>query len=433
MDRDILSEIAASTAQTIGAAFLSALVRSMRDAMDAKVAIITTGIGTPPRRARSVAAWRRDSVSDEAIEYDLEGTPCEMVYAGDTVIVSKQLVQKFPKEAGFESYVGVPLRGLDGKPCGHFAVLSERPLEDPERAVAILRIFALRAEAELQRETQERERTALIDSLSRANRRISRRHSELRKSNELKTLMLGMVAHDLRNPLATMLNRGELISELTKSFDLPPAQADKIRESCEVIIATAERMDRSIAGLLNQAKANATEVILDLHDCNVRQVAHVAIGLNSAAATRKSISIIEDVDAGLVVTADEDRLAECLDNLIHNAIKYSEPGGRVTVAAREQNGMIQVSVEDRGQGLSEEDIARAFRPFQRLSAVPTAGESSTGLGLSIVKSIVEAHVGTVGVESAGRGQGARFTVCLPRTSDGSTIGSSLRSQNREST
>jgi signal transduction histidine kinase len=139
------------------------------------------------------------------------------------------------------------------------------------------------------------------------------------------------------------------------------------------------------------------------------------------------------VDAGLVVTADEDRLAECLDNLIHNAIKYSEPGGRVTVAAREQDGMIQVSVEDRGQGLSEEDIARAFRPFQRLSAVPTAGESSTGLGLSIVKSIVEAHVGTVGVESAGRGQGARFTVCLPRTSDGSTIGSSLRSQNREST
>ena len=112
---------------------------------------------------------------------------------------------------------------------------------------------------------------------------------------------------------------------------------------------------------------------------------------------------------------DEDRIVEALDNLVFNAIKYSHPGQKITVSARQLPDTIEIEVRDEGQGLTGEDCARAFRQFQRLSAKPTAGESATGLGLAIVKAIAEAHGGTVNVSSAGKGQGATFTLSLPRS------------------
>jgi signal transduction histidine kinase len=413
--RDILSEIAASTAQTIGTEFLLALVRSMREAMDVQLVLITAGIGSPPRRARSVASWRRGSESSETIEYDLEGTPCKLVYEGETVVVSRRLYEQFPKEVGFEGYVGVPLRGPGGQALGHLAVISIRPLADPEQATAIARLFAMRAEAELQRAEQEREREALIASLTRANRRISRRYSELRKVNETKTMLLGMVAHDLRNPLATIVSRGELIGNLLGSEAKANGSTAKIKDSCEVIITAAERMDRLIASTLTQARSNAVLASLELHPCRVKQVIETAVEFNAEAARKKSISVKDLVDDDLMIEADEDRLVECLDNLIHNAIKYSGAGQAVTISAENGGGTLRIHVKDEGQGLEVEDLARAFRLFQRLSATPTGGESSTGIGLAIVKAIAEAHGGSVNVVSEGKGKGATFTVSLPHT------------------
>jgi signal transduction histidine kinase len=121
-----------------------------------------------------------------------------------------------------------------------------------------------------------------------------------------------------------------------------------------------------------------------------------------------------------MIIADADRVIEAVDNLISNAVKYSPADGEVQVEARidRSAGVAQVSVTDRGQGMSQEDIARAFQRFQRLSAKPTAGESSTGLGLAIVKAIAEAHGGTVEAASAGKGQGSTFTLVLPVSGPG---------------
>jgi signal transduction histidine kinase len=102
-----------------------------------------------------------------------------------------------------------------------------------------------------------------------------------------------------------------------------------------------------------------------------------------------------------------------VDNLLSNAIKYSPVGGLVEIEMAIEADHVVIQVKDEGAGLSEDDVSRLFGRFQRLSAKPTAGESSTGLGLSIVKRIVELHGGRIRAESPGPGHGSTFTITLP--------------------
>jgi signal transduction histidine kinase len=110
---------------------------------------------------------------------------------------------------------------------------------------------------------------------------------------------------------------------------------------------------------------------------------------------------------------DADRMREAIDNLVSNAIKYSSVGGKIVLGVTRQDGNTLINVTDDGAGLSPEDISRLFGRFQRLSAKPTGGESSTGLGLSIVKRIVDMHGGKISATSAGPGKGSTFTISLP--------------------
>ena len=120
-----------------------------------------------------------------------------------------------------------------------------------------------------------------------------------------------------------------------------------------------------------------------------------------------------EAQPGLFISGDTERLREAVDNLFSNAVKYCPIGGRIAVNTARQDGEAFVRVADEGPGLSPEDNARLFGRFQRLSAKPTGGESSTGLGLSITKRIVELHKGRIFVESAGPNGGAAFVIALP--------------------
>ena len=117
-------------------------------------------------------------------------------------------------------------------------------------------------------------------------------------------------------------------------------------------------------------------------------------------------------DALPLAEIDSRRLLEVFSNLLSNAIKYSAAGARVTFGAWADDGELRVSVKDTGQGMKAEEMPRLFQPFGRLSSKPTGGETSTGLGLSIAKEIVDLHGGRLAVEST-LGQGTTFTVHLP--------------------
>src|SRR5262249_8029983 len=132
---------------------------------------------------------------------------------------------------------------------------------------------------------------------------------------------------------------------------------------------------------------------------------------------KKGQRIEVNAPAGLTVSGDPDRLREAIDNLVSNAIKYSPMGGRVGIAVAPEGDDVLIPVSDNGPGLSPEDMSRLFGRFHRLSARPTAGESSTGLGLSIVKRIVELHGGQITAQSPGPGSGTTFTIALPQEAE----------------
>ena len=136
---------------------------------------------------------------------------------------------------------------------------------------------------------------------------------------------------------------------------------------------------------------------------------------NQPLAVNKQQTIAVSAPPNIVTMCDTDRMREAIDNLVSNAIKYSPIGGKITVMVTHDQDNTIIRIADEGAGLSPEDLGRLFGRFQRLSAKPTAGESSTGLGLSIVKRIIDMHGGHVTADSAGPGRGSTFTVTLPAT------------------
>jgi signal transduction histidine kinase len=262
-------------------------------------------------------------------------------------------------------------------------------------------------EANIRLEEHVRERT---QDLTAANQRLSSQWTQLRRSNEFKNEILGTVAHDLRNPLSVILGRAELMNELATTEPVP---IERIKDQLGHIRASAGQLTEMVNDLISDA-------MMDAHNIAIRRV-HVDLAVmlgeivtsNRALAEKKKQNIQLNAPAHQMWSCDPDRLREAIDNLLSNAIKYSPVGGHIELTMSVTDAHIVIAVTDEGAGLSEEDSSRLFGRFQRLSARPTGGESSTGLGLSIVKRIVELHGGRVGAQSNGPGRGATFTIRLP--------------------
>jgi signal transduction histidine kinase len=262
-------------------------------------------------------------------------------------------------------------------------------------------------EANVRLEERVHERT---EELTAANQRMASQWTQLRRSNEFKNEILGTVAHDLRNPLGVILGRAELMNELAAQ---EPPQVGKLKDQLGHIRASATQMTELVNDLISDAMMDAHNIAIRREQVDLVAMLADIVAANRALAEKKRQSIELVAPAQQMWSCDPDRLREAIDNLVSNAIKYSPLGGNIEVAMSVADGDILIRVADEGAGLSAEDISRLFGRFQRLSARPTGGESSTGLGLSIVKRIIELHGGRISAESPGPGHGATFTVTLP--------------------
>ena len=238
------------------------------------------------------------------------------------------------------------------------------------------------------------------------NEDLARLNEELQQANQLKTELLGIAAHDLKNPLQTIMGFADLIGEESKQIDSINKKATSIRRA-------SQKMLGLIQDLLQTAAIDAGKLELNRRKCDLGLLVQI-ISENFyliAEAKHQRLELI--IEENCIVNVDAERMKEVVENLIGNAIKYSPHQKTIRArVARDNQGKVCFSVQDEGQGLTEEDMQKLFGKFQRLSAKPTGGESSTGLGLSIVKKLVELHGGKIWAESEGKNKGATFTVEL---------------------
>jgi signal transduction histidine kinase len=213
-----------------------------------------------------------------------------------------------------------------------------------------------------------------------------------------------MVAHEFRTPLTGIQG----FSEIIRDYDLSLAE---IREYASDISSDARRLGRMINAQLDLDRMIAGSIDLAVEPVDLNALAADLVEHISQIAQEHAIEL--SLAAGLpAVWGDRDRLIQVASNLLTNATKYSPDGGAVTVATRFDDEAVELAVTDRGIGIAPENLERVFQPYTRIEHPNVAHVAGTGLGLPIVRQIVELHGGRVWVESE-LGKGSTFRVRLP--------------------
>ena len=252
----------------------------------------------------------------------------------------------------------------------------------------------------------------------RTHLELKQARERLREMNEEKNEFMGIAAHDLRNPLGAITGYAEIILEEAASLQPSPAeQFDRARkemtECASRINATSRRMAEMVQNLLDANRIERGEMQLNLAPTDLGPALNSVVETQRPHATAKQQTIHLEVPATpAMALVDPGVTVQVLENLVSNAVKYSPPGKNIHVRLKQSPESVRCEVQDEGPGLSAEDQKKLFGKFARLSAKPTGGEHSTGLGLSIVKKMVEAMNGKVWCESE-PGKGATFIVELP--------------------
>jgi len=188
---------------------------------------------------------------------------------------------------------------------------------------------------------------------------------------------------------------------------------DSMRAQVGHIRTATKRLTEMVDNLIADAMTDALDITVRRELIDLASLVNDVAESNRPLAERKQQNIAVLTPAEHAALCDADRMREAMDNLLSNAIKYSPIGGRIELSVVRDADKTVIRIKDDGAGLSPEDLTRVFGRFQRLSAKPTGGETSTGLGLSIVKRIVDLHGGTIVAESPGPGLGTSFIVTLP--------------------
>jgi PAS domain S-box-containing protein len=240
--------------------------------------------------------------------------------------------------------------------------------------------------------------------------RLQQRHiHSLEAADRHKDQFLGILSHELRTPLNAIQGFGSVLAD-GLAGELTPAQANYVGK----VLAGSEALLRLVDDLLDMSRVQAGKFALDWQTVEVASLAKEALAMLAAEAMHKGQSLINRVPADLpALRGDPRRLCQVLNNLIANAIKYTPEGGTITVTAAVEAGRLRVAVVDTGIGVPHEQQSRIFEAFTQVDMSNTRARGGVGLGLSIVKGLIEAHGGEVGVESQGEGAGSTFWFTLP--------------------
>lgn len=248
---------------------------------------------------------------------------------------------------------------------------------------------------------------AQYEMINEQKEHIEKINEDLVELNEEKNDLIGIVAHDLKSPL----------NQITGLLDILKMTADNENSDHVNVVNTidksAKRMKNMVMQILDVNAIESKSLNIELKPVNTKELLTEIIDRFEHLADKKDIKIIREIDNHLGnIFVDKNYASEVIENLLSNSVKYSPLGKTVTVKVSQSIGFVRMEFIDEGQGINSEDMKKLFGKFHKLSARPTAGEDSTGLGLSIVKRYVEALNGRVWCESE-EGKGANFIVEFP--------------------
>jgi signal transduction histidine kinase/ActR/RegA family two-component response regulator len=230
----------------------------------------------------------------------------------------------------------------------------------------------------------------------------------LRGADRQKDEFLAMLAHELRNPLSAIRNAGEW---LVRTFD---ADA-RVQKVLPILNRQTQLLTRLVDDLLDVSRIAQGRIVLQEEPLEIGAVVQQAVETVQLLIREKSHRLtVDGIREPVYVRGDRGRLAQSIGNVLHNAAKYTDDGGEIRIEVRPEGGEVAIQVRDNGIGIGPELLPRVFDLFVQSERTLDRAQGGLGIGLSVVKRLVEMHGGTVGAMSAGAGQGSAFTIRLPR-------------------
>jgi signal transduction histidine kinase/CheY-like chemotaxis protein len=257
-----------------------------------------------------------------------------------------------------------------------------------------------------------------IDELQRSEEargqlllRAERARSEAEAANRIKDEFLATLSHELRTPLTSLLGWSSVLREGKRDAKI-------LAQGLDAIDRNARVQAQLIDDLLDVSRIVSGKLNLDVRPLDIASVARAAINVVQPAADAKGITIDYDAEPGVgAISADSARLHQIIWNLLSNAVKFTPHGGKISVRVDQDGSDARVTVKDTGQGIDSEFLPRVFDRFRQADSSTTRSFGGLGLGLAIVRHLVELHGGTVSAQSEGASKGATFTATFPLLAD----------------
>lgn len=246
------------------------------------------------------------------------------------------------------------------------------------------------------------------DIISAQNQQLADQNQQLHELNATKDKFFSIIAHDLKNPFNALLSLSSLLYEELRNYAL-----EDIERYIKRIYQAADRSYVLLENLLGWARSQTGRIQFSPFKIHLKTLINETLCVLENHAGNKDISFVCEVSDSLSVVADAKMLSAILRNIISNAVKFTEPGGKVTVRVQERDHEVEIAVIDTGVGISAAHLKNLFRLDVHHATLGTAEETGSGLGLILCKEFIDRHGGTIRVESE-QGKGSQFLITLPK-------------------